>query len=239
MIISALKGGLGNMLFQIAAGYSLANSIKTEFFYSFDFWHSFTNHKNENFEKTIFKSLNPIKIDKNLRFFNEKDLSYREIPKIDNQVLNGYFQSLNYFLKDENLIRKLFDVPIQNEYSDYSFIHVRRGDYVKLKNIFHFLGREYYERALEIIKPSKVILLTDSDGIDYEDSFFSQFEKPKEKSVIYDLSIMKSCKSGIIANSTFSWWGAFLSNSDEIIAPSKWFVREEFDTIIPKRWIKI
>lgn len=238
MIITALKGGLGNILFQIAAGWSLAKSIDTDFYYTFEKWHSFTNHKNEDFENTILKYLTKRKIEPRLKPFYEENILFKELPKVDNQLLFGYFQNIKYFI-DEDEVRQLFHVPIQKEYNDHTFLHVRRGDYLKLRHMFHILERDYYERALDILKPNKIILLTDSEDLIKEDPFFSQFERSKKKGVLNDLSIMKSCKNAIIGNSTFSWWGAFLSNSHEIIAPKNWFIDEKFNTIIPEKWTKI
>ncbi len=179
-----------------------------------------------------------------------------------NIYMDGYFQSEMYFrdirsdlirnfsfkdelsLKNKNIIKN-----IQNTNS--VSIHVRRGDYVSNKNANNFHGvqvLDYYKKAISIlehkIKKPKYFIF--SDDIDWckknlpisKSIFFVENRKGSE-----DLRIMIECKHNIIANSSFSWWGAWLGNEKNkiVIAPINWFKLKEADSsdIIPSRWQKI
>jgi hypothetical protein len=237
MIISLVKGGLGNMMFQIATGASLAKQNDTEFAYSYSNWHCCTQYDIKLYPLTIFSKIK--KID-NINFntvYHESGMLYQQLPTTKDLILDGYFQNEKYF--DKDLVKKLFNVPRLQKYQDYTFIHIRRGDYIKYSNIHTLLSDDYYKHGLDILKPNKVIVLTDDKKWIKMNPLYNEFEISDSTSDLDDLSIMTSCKSGIIANSTFSWWGAWLSNSDSIIAPINWFSNNIEIDIIPERWIKI
>ena len=109
---------------------------------------------------------------------------------------------------------------------------------------------EYYEKAINYVKnkiegPVFFIFSNDIDwckeNFSFEEAYFVDWNIG-EKS-FRDMQLMSSCKHNIIANSSFSWWGAWLNNNLDkiIIAPSKWLndERVDIDDIIPEGWIKI
>lgn len=176
--------------------------------------------------------------------------------------LNGFWQSEKYFSNIRSVL--LSDFSIINEISieakkweaaikskNAISIHIRRGDYLSLSSANEFHGIcsiEYYNSAIEIMKSknSQCIFFFFSDDIDWVKSAFSSLENTEfveSMSNKEDLYLMSICKHNIIANSSFSWWGAWLNqNQDKIvIAPNKWFNDVKIDTtdLIPSSWIRI
>jgi hypothetical protein len=157
-------------------------------------------------------------------------------------LLLYFFQSEKYF--DVEIVKNLFDIPRNEEYKDYTFLHIRRGDYVKYQDVHNLLSEDYYENALDIIKPKNVVVLTDDVEWSKSHILFKYFKISNSKTDIEDLSIMVSCESAIIANSTFSWWGAWLNENPrkKVIGPLKWFgsaIQHNTGDILPENWIKI
>jgi hypothetical protein len=187
----------------------------------------------------------------------------------DNVNLDGYFQTEKYFKHIEKEIREDFQFQ-DNVYQPCKelidsldedrkiFLHIRRGDpklswaYVNLQNAHPVQTWEYYEAALKHF-PEDTPVIVFSDVIEWckEQEFFKPdrfiLSETKDEFVDgqrvpwTDLCLMSLCTDAIIANSSFSWWGAWLSNSEKIIAPSGWFKgsnNEHIDTkdIIPKNW---
>lgn len=176
--------------------------------------------------------------------------------------LDGYFQSPKYFNEYQDVIRK--DFIFKNNFSENIIslmkeineqnslcIHVRRGDYVG--NAYHdVVGREYYSRGVEKIKNLKKIdkIYIFSDDIDWCGKnmnfdlpvMFVGMEYAGSKNSGH-MALMSSCKYFIIANSSFSWWTAWLSSHPEkiVIAPKKWFGDPNIDTsdLIPEDWVRI
>lgn len=176
--------------------------------------------------------------------------------------LNGFWQSEKYFsnirsvlLNDLSLINEIsykakkWEAAIKSKNS--ISIHIRRGDYLSLSSANEFHGicsLEYYNSAIEIMKDknSHCIFFFFSDDIDWAKSAFSSLENTEfveSMSNKEDLYLMSICKHNIIANSSFSWWGAWLNqNQDKIvISPKKWFNDVKIDTtdLIPSSWIRI
>jgi hypothetical protein len=242
MIVSLLKGGLGNMMFQISAGASIAKELGVDFSYTYEGWNCCTQYKIDEYPETIFKNIR--KIDSPPRgwnpiYFRENGLLYQPIPRSTELVLDGYFQTEEHFKANDDYIRNLFDVPIIEEYKDYTFIHIRRGDYLKYSDVHSLMSDAYYTEALRLIIPDKVVILTDDKEWARQHPIFSRYKIPETKIDLEDLSIMKSCNSAIIANSTFGWWGAWLSNAKTVIAPKGWFGNSTPIDIVPSRWLQI
>jgi len=154
----------------------------------------------------------------------------------DNVDLFGYYQSEKYFKNIEDEIRK--DFSFSNELNDIctSFIsenfgsesivslHVRRGDYT-LNSNHPIQSTQYYEEALNKFSDLPVIIFSDDpDWCDQQQLFSSdRFLISKGNATDFDLCLMSHCHYHIIANSSFSWWGAWLAKSGKIIAPKNWF----------------
>jgi hypothetical protein len=182
-----------------------------------------------------------------------------------NQYLIGYWQSEQYFLpiikiiqekfqlKDE-LTKHLLTVKNKIKINESLAVHVRRGDYLQKPEILDWHGvltKEYYVQAF-----NKIQQKTKIDSIYY---FTDDFEWVQEellpilggeivsnlitKNATEDFYLMQHCKHNIIANSSFSWWAAYLNpNPDKmIIAPKKWFDKAPINTkdLCPPSWIRI
>ena len=294
------QGGLGNQLFQFAAGYVLAKKnkinlrINIESFNSYD--REFKLDKfpeicklnipkiiNYNFfvkiylylDRKFYKILKILGIYKfiNYFFFVDKQ-EFEKSPFIFNRnffkekiVKNvsiiGFFQSEKYFINYKKTVLKLFRFPkikdkllqkylnlIQNKNS--VAVHIRRGDYLNNPKVRYFHGilkKDYYKKSISYFKKrvKNPLFFIFSDDIELVKKTFFFFNKEKfifidTKSSINDLHLMSNCKHFIIANSTFSWWGAWLSKNKHkiVIAPKKW-LRAKISTpdIIPESWIKI
>lgn len=145
----------------------------------------------------------------------------------DNVDLVGYFQSYKYFKHIEEKIRRDFTftssmleiIPQKNTLS----IHVRRSDYLSFPDHHPVLGEDYYRAALDSIGSfSEAIVFSDDIEWCKNIPLFKQFSFSLGDPYS-DLKLMSRCENHIIANSSFSWWGAWLSRSDNVIAPKQWF----------------
>jgi hypothetical protein len=199
--------------------------------------------------------------------FTEQGLSFnREVLSLpDNVYLQGYWQSEKYFQDIENIIRKEFAIKLKPDSINMQksreiikvnsiSVHIRRGDYVANQETHQRHGTcslEYYKNAVDILaahsKDPHFFVFSDDPvwakmnfKTDYPVVFF---DHNSADTSFEDMRLMSLCRHNIIANSSFSWWGAWLNNNPDkiIIAPKKWFAREGMnDTdIIPERWVKV
>ena len=154
----------------------------------------------------------------------------------DNVSLYGYFQSEKYFKHIENQIREdfIFVDEIWNpckeafEFDEVISLHVRRSDYLKPEHFsFHGLcSFEYYQKALEQFDSSLPVLIfsDDTDWCKQQDLFKpDRFLVSETGNNLMDLCLMTMCSHHIIANSSFSWWGAWLADSKNVVAPKNWY----------------
>ncbi|MBO9676157.1 MAG: alpha-1,2-fucosyltransferase [Sphingobacteriaceae bacterium] len=178
-----------------------------------------------------------------------------------NNYYSGYWQNEGYFLNIADKIRDDFKFPeikgvenqtvIQQIINNESVaIHVRRGDYLKDPLLGNICNLDYYERAILSInsKIKNVQFFVFSDDITWckqnlklKNATYIDWNE-KNNSYI-DMQLMSNCKHNIIANSSFSWWGAWLNSntSKMVIAPKKWTNNRSVDDtdICPKTWIKL
>lgn len=169
--------------------------------------------------------------------------SFSFIPELfsncpDNIDLVGYFQTEKYFKHIEDEIRQDFTFidevsePCKDTWksifggADVLSLHVRRGDYVG-HTAHPVQSMEYYKKALSHFFPDQPVLVC-SDDPDWCRGEFTEdrFMISDGGDTRVDLCLMTMCKYHIIANSSYSWWGAWLANSEKVIAPSKWFTGE-------------
>lgn len=180
---------------------------------------------------------------------------YHDIPDLGGNVtLTGFYQSWKYFehCKDEvNNVFKLTDYP---EYVFYTSIHVRRGDYVQHSGSFPPIDLNYINKALDRIHEGSgcynALVFSDDinwckENIEHEE-FNIEFSEGRTE--LEDLSLMASCGNHIIANSTFSWWAAYLGHNPDrmVITPSAktWFgptagVKRPVNDLLLPNWIQI
>jgi hypothetical protein len=262
-IIVKLNGGLGNQLFQYYTGLNLA--IKYNRILQFD--NSKLNKDLlRNYKLSIISETQIIK-NSFSQFYNQifstkisetEDFSFQEINIQTNKniILEGYWQNEMYFkdiagiiFEQFNLVKKYHltksDLLNANEVQKIA-VHVRRGDYLLKKNkTFHgVLPIIYYLEAIDYfrskLKKPQFIFFSDDipwckKHFDFNDSSFSESGDEWE-----DLLKMKNCNHFIIANSSYSWWAAWLNDSEDkiIIAPKNWLF-DTSKTPVPKSWITL
>lgn len=273
MIVVALQGGIGNQMFQYAAGKSLAfhlneNIVYDISAYKYDKYRQF-NLSSFNLNLNFLSGLNRYKIFflkkmglSSWSFYIEQNAEFN--PSFfqfkNNTYLNGYFQSENYFTNIASTIRKDFDFilqphPLQKEIlqTNSVSIHFRRGDYCTNINTFETHGIcsiGYYLNAIKFIKTkiNNPVFFIFSDDIAWVKSNFKindsvYFASENNFSSYTEMGLMSICKHNIIANSSFSWWAAWLNKNSSkiIIAPQYWFKDLQYlnNDIVPERWIKL
>jgi hypothetical protein len=250
MILIRLQGGLGNQLFQWALYESLKENYKVKLDKhipgctnrSYDLPDIISDKVDtiSETEKAEFSQTNFITITDNHRY---KNLKFKDDK---NYYLNGYWQNEKYFVHIRNKILDSFKWPnLENlDFEDSCSIHVRRGDYLKYRHIYPVHGIEYYNRALDIINPKGYIYVF-SDDIAWCKSNFKVKNMifMKNNSHIQDLKYMSLCSDNIIANSSFSWWGAWLNQNrnKKVICPINWIkgLPHKDKDIKPEGWIQI
>ena len=251
MIIIKLQGGLGNQLFQWAFGYSLFKKFGMDL--SFDLsWYDTEQHasvattKREFLLDNLLKFPLPRSSDKTitspLQHINDTEhFMELTLDPSASYYFNGYWQSEKYIKRyRSDIINSLnLDVEHDFDFTGSCSIHVRRGDYVN--NPHHpVLPLSYYEKSLEIIKP-KGYTYVFSDDMDWCKKNFS-FDKMifmEGNSNIEDLKLMSLCSHNIIANSSFSWWGAWLNQHPlkKVFTPAVWFPSgPDCKDLIPPEW---
>jgi hypothetical protein len=191
-----------------------------------------------------------------------------------NQLLFGYFQSYKYFEKEKEQIYTLIHLDEKkqevknkygNELGDFNFIamHFRIGDYKKLQQYHRLLPLEYYQKSLEYIVshansesiPKKVMVFCEKDDLDDVLTIvnvlmnsFPCFSFELINFIIPDweqMLLMGFSKYNIIANSSYSWWGAYFNeNPDKIVCyPKTWFgpqfKNKDTKDMFPPDWVKI
>ena len=273
MIIVRLIGGLGNQMFQYAAAKALAIEKKQRLRIDIEAFNTYKlrNFELDYFGIKTKKNIRYRGIFKLIyncfcktTYYSEIDFGFN--PQVANLkgcniYLNGYFQSEKYFKKYASEILKDFEImlPLKGvtkitlkhiESTESVAIHIRRGDY--LNNPLHNTDKDlFYKNAMEIIEKrvENPVYFVFSDDMSWvklnfttnKETVFVDFNDAS--SSFEDLKLMSACKHNIIANSSFSWWGAWLNQNQQkmVIAPSKWFNDETINTkdIIPETWNKI
>ena len=274
-------GGLGNQMFQFAAGKALALRLGTECkvdveFLNADSKGAYTQRK---YELNVFDSNIEVADKKEIenalrsslfsgilskpKLYREKEHDFNEeiLRLKDGTYLEGYWQSEKYFKQFEKEIRLAY--KFKNEFiagteallqrmksSNSVSIHVRRGDYVTLPSASSFHGTcspQYYKAALTQLnlKHKDIKAFVFSDDLDWcrTNLTLGDCEFVETGSAYKDMYLMQNCKHNIIANSSFSWWAAWLNMNSEkmVITPKKWFndTTIKIKDIYPESWIKV
>lgn len=258
------NGRIGNQLFQIASTIGIAINNNEDFYFNdseiFKFFPKLQKNIKVNFSDFT-------------EFYNEQDFCYQEIKtlKETNTVLFGYFQSFKYFENNWKIISDLLQIKnerflnYKNQFQNINTcsIHVRRGDYVTINQVDPFkphplIKLYYYYQAIEYVNADVYIIFSDDITWCKENFrgdkflFFDTGEQYKNDMEydLFELETMSSFNNNIIANSSYSWWGAYLNKNinKKVIAPKNWFSEAYAnkiskynisDSLIPRNWILI
>jgi hypothetical protein len=245
-----LRGRLGNLLFLIGATCTYAELSRRKAYF----------HKGNNDLKDYLGTIlrNVPWVDNMPRFsVMFHPFEYKPVPAMDHIkslfIEGSYFQSEKYL--NGPLVKNLFSIPpetkqfILNKYPDIgerTSIHVRRGDYLHPNNHGHhpILPIDtYYGKAIEQFPNEKFIIFSDDIQWCKQNFNLPGFIFASEKDYV-ELYMMSLCKNNIVANSSFSWWGAYLNENPnkKVIAPQQWFgpkCKHNYKDIVPDSWTKI
>lgn len=292
MIIAKLIGGLGNQMFQYAAGRALSLRTRSELALDVSAFTSYHLHQGFEFQR-IFNQSNAIASRRDIltmlgwqssplikrilvknfftpirrkKFVVEPHFHYwRGIESVTGDCyLSGYWQSEKYFKDVEAIIREDFRFcqPLNAKNADLSkrmqessavSLHIRRGDYVSNpKNValYEVCTPEYYRSAIscvaEQVPDPKFFIFSDDIAwvkenlvIDFPHEYVD-FNQGAES--YNDMRMMSMCQHHVIANSSFSWWGAWLNPSKDkiVVAPQKWFANDtNTRDLCPSSWVTL
>ena len=195
-------------------------------------------------------------VDKLMRIEYEREVFIPQLDFMKDAYAIGFWQNEDYFFKYEAVIRKelVYKGPLSEKQKEIIqemslqqavAIHIRRTDYLTTggKKVYENVDKEYYLAAIEYIAAQlgeTPVFYVFSDDIEWCKKEFRDIENLifVDSSISYnqhtDLELMRNCKHFIIANSTFSWWGAWLSENQQkiVVCPKKWLVNCEANTKI-------
>jgi hypothetical protein len=255
-------GGMGNQMFIISAAY-VAHKVAECPLYLLQPLSTKNPHnkKSRNYNKSLFKYFGKhLPFSMHSAYFIDSlnyiiatpscfDVWHAE-SVLPGTMFRSYFQYYPPLARYEDVLRKLFvkglaDFPLK-DYSDCAFLHVRRGDYLRLTNCRQ-LTDDYYREAVKFLPNVRKIMIISNDP-DWvkEQAFFKDplFEEFVSDDELETMALMSKCTAGAIcANSTYSWWGAFLGaygSRNPVVVPRTWFFKDDVPAdLFPKEWITV
>ncbi|RIZ69486.1 MAG: alpha-1,2-fucosyltransferase [Methylococcales bacterium] len=292
MVVSYILGGIGNQMFQYAAGRALAltNSQKhlldLSDFSDYRLHHGFElcrvfNVVTESTETSTVHQLlgwreNYLarKVLRRTQFAGLRGKTFVVEPHFNywpdffnltgDCYLYGYWQSELYFKAIESVIRQdfTFREPLKEHNAELALematiqavsLHVRRGDYVsdpKNRNVMAICDLEYYRKAISYVveRVDCPVFYIFSDDVPWVKQNLSvgfpcvYVEHNRSAESYRDMQLMSLCRHHVIANSSFSWWGAWLNANPAkiVIAPKHWFRNRNDDgDLIPDEWVRL
>ena len=271
--IIRITGGVGNQMFQYAFGTGLKGNVlfDTSFFkkesapkrtFELSEWSiptetmvCMTLPKNRKIRMLMrFLTMLPrVRKEKTENVYDERLVQYKS------GYFDGYFQTERYFEANRDWLLKVFvprDPPnpvcqaIINQIRSVNAVslHVRRGDYLKLKDSLGLGSLDYYRRAVtymadHILEPHFFIFSDDLEWCrqNLDIPYPCTYVDKAWDSDIWDIYMMRLCRHNIIANSTFSWWGGWLNENPAkiVIAPKIWTRDNRPTDILPENWVKL
>lgn len=227
-------GGLGNQLFQIAAGYAYAKKYDKRLVIDSTQWCAGQGSHVLSFKDTIFKNFDyeSSSITRDTIGIYEKEFNYLEIPfNYGNVMLNGYFQSLKYFDDCQEEFKNKLNLPKIKSPKDLTKknvgFHIRRGDYLKYPDIHYVCKTDYFDKCFAYFNDHEIDVFTDSPEYVLDEFKHQKFNLIRSNSELEDLALLSQYNNIVCSNSTFSWWASFLGNEDKlIIVPNKWFMND-------------
>ncbi|SDR47091.1 alpha-1,2-fucosyltransferase [Pseudovibrio sp. Tun.PSC04-5.I4] len=281
--------GLGNQMFQYAAGYAQAQRLGKQLLLHIDgggkqkhasFGLDIFSLETQQWDAPVFQEGSLSKLWRKLSSqrkartstwpgtrFSYPDLKYNPAINAIEQgtYIEGYYQSERYFEDCAEDLRKQFSLDhlrkdiAEDLLSDVTngptvSVHIRRGDYAKIPKtleIHGLIGNDFYNSAKSLMEErfGNCRFVIFSDDFEEADKLTSSWDNRilvDTGNRYHDLYLMSQCTHNIIANSSFSWWGAWLNANPEkqVIAPENWFAPEEMKRrytadICPGEWIRL
>ena len=252
-VTCSISGRLGNNMFMVANAYARALDFGREF-YIYKPHVIYTGHDGviRDYSKTIFRNFKFMDV-----WEDGKMVVNPPFPPLDKPTsYMGYFQNEECFLSQKEAIIEKYSVPeefkkrLERELpflftgKHITLISVRRGDYLLYPTYHPVLSTEYIHEAIKLIPQTEEYLIM-SDDMEWclrnihipNARYMNQGYSPEEQ-----LWIMSLCNSFVISNSSFSWWGAYLSTAKDkvVVAPETWFGPEytqEWKHMYCKEWL--
>jgi hypothetical protein len=242
------RGRLGNQMFQYATLYSVAKTNGYDYGIPYH-----TKSEDDYMDMCLLDCFKNISAKNCQLVMPKKQIQEQNnlfMPSLmqieDDTDIFGYFQTEKYFkqFKKELLHEFTFKDEILNKVkslknqikSEIISVHMRFGDYEMFTDVYPRPTEQYYLEAFAPLPKNANIILF-SDNLDKASKFFNKLNK---KFIIFegltkyqDMCFMSLCDYHILANSSFSWWGAWLSNSKKVIAPKNWYGPS---SNAPKQW---
>lgn len=268
MIIIKAQGGLGNQMFQYALYKKFENdgkNVKMDIYpYKAQKMHNgFELNKIFNLKINYADSIESfLMIDQNYINELEDDRFYnfqKDILNVNNCYLDGYWLNEKYFKEMRKSILDSYSFKVDDrenismlekiQSSESVSIHVRRGDFLSISDFSNIATIDYYNEALGVMRdklknPQFYIFSDDiewvKENLNIDNCVFINFNRGENS--YKDMFLMSKCKHNIIANSTFSWWGAWLNSNPEkiVIRPHKWLhsAKADDDMCTSSNWIR-
>lgn len=214
-------------------------------------------HLKRNFFCKVINKVFPVT---NNVYYENEDVPFDfNVFRIDNKIIIGYFQGIDYIEPVKDVLKEDFIFPFGEKKlqdfvlklpTDVASIHIRRGDYLELESIYGGICTiKYYEKAIKYMYAKGITnFVVFSNDIEWvknnflldkaifvEDSMFDNYQD------WYDMYIMSRCSHNILANSTFSWWGAWLNSNENkiVISPPYFENKHKNKKLVDKTWVVI
>lgn len=211
------------------------------------------NHLTEFLKKTPLR--------KKTIYNNESYTFDRNVLELDGYYLEGYWQSEKYFLDIREKILETYHFPEFTTARQWEYakriresrsvsVHIRRGDYLNYSYLQNICTLDYYRSAMQYFRekyPQDAEFYIFTNDIPWAKEHFQEKDchfvtGNSGADSFRDMQLMSICGDNIIANSSFSWWGAWLNQNSEktVIAPEKWIsnAEDEIIDVIPEKWIR-
>ncbi len=237
-------GWLGNQMFQFSFLYGVGKKKGIEIGYDF---------KNNPIIAKIFKlpAQNSNNIIPKFMGIEKNDFAYFNVSNVeDGTDFIGYFQNKTYVEENELDLKKIFIFDEEKHKICYDFmkklkekvnrelvgIHVRRTDFLLIKDTHFVCDVNYFKKAIDCFGPSYFFVIFTDDPKWCSETFKNLPNIIMNNDAEKDIILMSLCDHNIISNSSYSWWGSWLNenNNKKIIAPNRWYNKRA-----PKNWQEI
>ncbi len=245
-------GALGNQLWEIASSVCIADSIGGAAIFPRWGYEPFFR-----VPQSMFSDSPPVELDLSGNYL--QDLNYFYLNGLDDEYLRDpwktWFSPSDY--SQERLVHWFGEIDL----SQYTAVHVRRANNLLLPDHHPVQPVEYFEQGLDLLSSDKVIVFSDDlnwcrQQSIFKDAIFGVGNDPTIdvfeltgaapltlESVAIDFLAMSKCKEFVISNSTFSWWAAFLADTEDVVYPRNWYgpsVRADYKLMVEGlNWKKV